>query len=140
MKGLCPHVTHKFQSTLPRRERRCGEWLFFGNIKFQSTLPRRERRMRDLLPIMHVHFNPRSHEGSDRKWMQLQKRAKYFNPRSHEGSDDLNGSLNKKFYGHFNPRSHEGSDGKSISGVGASLAFQSTLPRRERPKLQFLCE
>ena len=36
----------KFQSTLPRRERRINIMILGSNIRFQSTLPRRERQSR----------------------------------------------------------------------------------------------
>ena len=35
----------------------------------------------------------------------------------------------------FNPRSREGSDGITLTDTGTTLPFQSTLPRRERPKI-----
>ena len=37
----------------------------------------------------------------------------------------------------FNPRSHEGSDTGTLSITPSELQFQSTLPRRERPTLDF---
>ena len=77
-----------FQSTLPRRERRLF-WLFFPHFQvFQSTLPRRERRGR---------------------------------------------TENKRSVTDFNPRSREGSDGSSRRRPVPEEKFQSTLPRRERP-------
>ena len=54
-----------FQSTLPRRERRCrlsGHAIVIG---FQSTLPRRERRCPPICTCRESYFNPRSREGSD---------------------------------------------------------------------------
>ena len=58
-------ITEKFQSTLPREERRIDNDFKGSNIGFQSTLPREER----LIPIKAVcvlaNFNPRSHERSD---------------------------------------------------------------------------
>ena len=82
--GIC-----KFQSTLPRRERRLPDgpseggaqisihapakgatiaaitWLCWRT--FQSTLPRRERLITGLSPVTELYFNPRSREGSDEK-------------------------------------------------------------------------
>ena len=56
--------------------------------KFQSTLPRRERRkMLSCSPGLHCHFNPRSREGSDKNHTHLSIPLPDFNPRSREGSD-----------------------------------------------------
>ena len=55
----------------------------------------------------------------------------YFNPRSHEGSDVLR-RLPSAVLRYFNPRSREGSDILCFLIWPDSLAFQSTLPRRER--------
>ena len=55
--------------------------------KFQSTLPRRERRFGSLITVLSNYFNPRSHEGSDHISSQICICIWYFNPRSHEGSD-----------------------------------------------------
>ena len=56
--------------------------------KFQSTLPRGERRNnRNNIITTIKYFNPRSHEGSDCADTLLQPLSVYFNPRSHEGSD-----------------------------------------------------
>ena len=57
-------------------------------LKFQSTLPREERREDAETPVNSTgDFNPRSHERSDnwRKMHGLPMRN--FNPRSHERSD-----------------------------------------------------
>ena len=132
-------VISKFQSTLPRREQPgYGSHLLIDRrisihaptkgatawdmsmsqyIIFQSTLPRRER-----LPGMEtglricIDFNPRSHEGSD----NFRLGYMLLNP-------------------DFNPRSHEGSDEKAYQKDIPSGAFQSTLPRRERPRLTISC-
>ncbi len=60
--------------------------------RFQSTLPRRERREYLRSHGMANYFNPRSREGSDDEdrvdvfdWL-------YFNPRSREGSDKALGA------------------------------------------------
>ena len=55
----------KFQSTLPREERRTdkGPWLCV--TEFQSTLPREERLITRLHTAQDAYFNPRSHERSD---------------------------------------------------------------------------
>ena len=85
----CPNISYKFQSTLPRGERRGGAamWdsdendfnprsregsdtiihvIMGGHILFQSTLPRGERRgIRCVRSLRCINFNPRSREGSD---------------------------------------------------------------------------
>ena len=55
----------RFQSTLPREERRaCCKWQS-RQIRFQSTLPREERRTLWISVHQYHYFNPRSHERSD---------------------------------------------------------------------------
>ena len=55
----------------------------------------------------------------------------YFNPRSREGSDQRTVHCYHPWH-NFNPRSREGSDDLQTAGVPINVAFQSTLPRRER--------
>ena len=100
--------------------------------KFQSTLPRRERRQADEESVEGRNFNPRSREGSDEAPAWCRADIVDFNPRSREGSDcrrldaarfvkDISihapakGAtffcLVKCIKGYdFNPRSREGSD------------------------------
>ena len=125
----------EFQSTLPRGERptcptclrvgrfgfnpRSREWSDSGDKftvtmtdEFQSTLPRGERQPR---------------RGGHRR-IRLR-----FNPRSREGSDPPHrppASARPR----FNPRSREGSDSTTQANARAATAFQSTLPRGERPR------
>ena len=125
-----------------------------SNNKFQSTLPREERRSSGDYTSQMENFNPRSHERSD-EWKNNAsnkltisihaptrgatkrrildfKNCKYFNPRSHERSDGrtetthrfgCNISIHAPTRGatlltmrkysmsaYFNPRSHERSD------------------------------
>ena len=59
-------AARKFQSTLPRRERRQMLCSTKTTYQFQSTLPRRERRKEPEQKCWDLcYFNPRSHEGSD---------------------------------------------------------------------------
>ena len=55
----------RFQSSLPRGERRLsgdpGQYV----CRFQSSLPRGERLRVIIQSFLHTDFNPRSHEGSD---------------------------------------------------------------------------
>ena len=78
--------------------------------RFQSTLPRGERRyiLQDFLfPLLY--FNPRSREGSDVKPDTEYFQSADFNPRSREGSDHM--QVGSGVYDtNFNPRSREGSD------------------------------
>ena len=100
-------------------------------------------------------FNPRSRVGSDFSDYQPDQRFFCFNPRSRVGSDVKN-SQKDPISDSFNPRSRVGSDQKALiarsvrtcfnprSRVGSDIffasflfpipMFQSTLPRRERPK------
>ena len=55
--------------------------------RFQSTLPRRERRKYNCAEAAENNFNPRSREGSDCECKCSYQRLHYFNPRSREGSD-----------------------------------------------------
>ena len=55
----------KFQSALPRGERRVKEGLTMAHMIFQSALPRGERRAGTQESQHHGDFNPRSREGSD---------------------------------------------------------------------------
>ena len=130
-----------------------GRTLSSVFAKFQSTLPRGERRITFTFLYLIDYFNPRSREGSD--WMQYSNfdAAVYFNPRSREGSDKIPGNSPDQIK-YFNPRSREGSDvyiplwihlqhisihaparGATPYTVACGLfsAFQSTLPRGERP-------
>ena len=100
-----------------------------------------------------MNFNPRSHERSDYEATQARaltanisihaptrgatsnhastNMSDDFNPRSHERSD-LPPNKNRLTHAYFNPRSHERSD--LVIGVAIThYAFQSTLPREERP-------
>ena len=55
----------RFQSSLPRGERRKAGNPISATGKFQSSLPRGERLRRLLTAFRYEDFNPRSHEGSD---------------------------------------------------------------------------
>ena len=104
-------------------------------VRFQSTLPRRERRCPSRPPSSGRYFNPRSREGSDSTTASRRSRDSHFNPRSREGSDPapprcrhLHHSISihapakgatwscgrTADHSYFNPRSREGSDGSII--------------------------
>ena len=144
----------RFQSTLPRRERRKIPLWYTTTASFQSTLPRRERRPQ-YRTIIHsiVYFNPRSREGSDKlvfavtnpSNISIHAPAKgatavpigkiivciYFNPRSREGSD----LEQTKWADLLEISIHapaKGATGMPIYAEAIDEIFQSTLPRRER--------
>ena len=122
-----------FQSTLPRRERRCPAHPHQKNLRgfnprshegsdnkrttetmdnkpFQSTLPRRERlaevSARCGNRYVSIHAPTKGATVSER---DILRSVHCFNPRSHEGSDG--GRSDDVLHGTgFNPRSHEGSD------------------------------
>ena len=147
-------VSHVFQSTLPRRERRPA------NGRFRCAPPHFNPRSREgsdsvllHLRTSHSDFNPRSREGSDIRSGRGGQAVAHFNPRSREGSDAYSSAF-WRVITNFNPRSREGSDAVrharrrrvDISihapAKGATrhsrkrpshTRFQSTLPRRERP-------
>ncbi len=124
----------RFQSTLPRRERREPEFYGGENAKFQSTLPRRERppRSSPTYPpdIISIHAPTQGATNSDVHLCHIQI---YFNPRSHAGSDN-DGPGNT---GHEKISIHAPTQGATPAASAALIAkkFQSTLPRRERQKL-----
>ena len=129
--------------------------IFFKiSWKFQSTLPRGERRNTTQAPVCIIwDFNPRSREGSDivnigsYKFAKISihapargatgassskcSRINYFNPRSREGSDCFTFSVVILLF-YFNPRSREGSDNALLLALLYCFSFQSTLPRGER--------
>ena len=102
-----------FQSTLPRGER-------------PPSFPARSRCCR--------YFNPRSREGSDMPELRLTCGKKIS---IHAPARGATRSLFRiaKAGSYFNPRSREGSDVNPLPRRGASIRFQSTLPRGERRTL-----
>ena len=127
---LIPASYSRFQSTLPRGERRLKPPMIAYRFLFQSTLPRGER----LHPVQRSHqiqyFNPRSHEGSDAKISKSRCFWMNFNPRSHEGSDAV-----LPWAGSFKTISiHAPTRGATsmVHTIEMMCIFQSTLPRGER--------
>ena len=90
---------------------------------------------RDVIALKSRNFNPRSREGSDHDSRWAYGSLLDFNPRSREGSDseDTRDAIKGNY---FNPRSREGSDKELDGRVAGRTEFQSTLPRRERPKME----
>ena len=135
----------KFQSTLPRRDRRSmsrrlrngSEISIHAPAKgatvkppgrarldqFQSTLPRRERLISWISVSRSVlHFNPRSREGSDvSRWCCILLRERFQSTlprRERHGIMELTTVPND-----FNPRSREGSDGEAQQSHHAHVYF-----------------
>ena len=65
-RSTCNSTSRTFQSTLPREERRRAEIAAGDGDPFQSTLPREERLPSRALPARLTCFNPRSRARSDR--------------------------------------------------------------------------
>ena len=121
---------------------------------FQSTPPRRRRRCNTARILSNAFFNPRLREGGDnsalstliryksfqstpprrrrRRRVFHSKRWMLFNPRLREGGDFYYAG-NNVFTKLFNPRLREGGDGKRNQRQVAR-SFQSTPPRRRRPQ------
>ena len=102
-------------------------------FRFQSTLPRGERRNQVCGRVGKVcDFNPRSREGSDP--IRSSNRDKSIQISIHAPARGATPYYLHKwisFY-HFNPRSREGSDRTMLLQLLVRSGFQSTLPRGER--------
>ena len=77
----------KFQSTLPREERRNCQNSFSLTKRFQSTLPREERHKPPYPITRHDTFQSTLPREERPRWVRLDNFLCYFNPRSHERSD-----------------------------------------------------
>ena len=110
--------------------------------------------IRSLFRILYKNFNPRSREGSDYNGAPRRSFRTHFNPRSREGSDGHTADDSKRpawISIHAPARGATGADRQVLSLLGisihapargatiiitfrkASMQFQSTLPRGERP-------
>ena len=100
--------------------------------KFQSTLPRGERRFAICSPSLILGIS--IHAPARGATMQAQKRAILQRISIHAPARGATRSLFRiaKAGSYFNPRSREGSDVNPLPRRGASIRFQSTLPRGER--------
>ena len=130
-------VRGKFQSTLPRRERRGLCNYNYSRSGFQSTLPRRERPNdnESFIDILIISIHAPAKGATFSRYFPciplaqfqstLPRRERpssmfdiiscgHFNPRSREGSD-LNAAVKSSGSNfNFNPRSREGSDNDAI--------------------------
>ena len=107
-----------------------------SSVKFQSALPRGERRFNRTVFHGRRYFNPRSHEGSDASFSTSTAFLCYFNPRSHEGSDGVSFTIKDKT-ANFNPRSHEGSDSESLK-VKTGIMISIRAPTRGATSSEYL--
>ena len=106
---------------------------------FQSTLPRRERRCRNAFGCYPDNFNPRSREGSDKTHNSCSNTGKYFNPRSREGSDKSCVTISGYIIISIQAPA-KGATSSNRSCQCSTRIFQSTLPRRERQQRVEQCE
>ena len=123
----------KFQSTLPREERRiCSVGSTHEYTKFQSTLPREERQFPQPVPLDKTIFQstlPREERLHPLYGCPIISDISIHAPT--RGATTYIGS-GLPYHPDFNPRSHERSDDKTGFCSSAYLQFQSTLPREER--------
>ena len=120
-----------FQSTLPRGERLKSEKAWIDYQEFQSTLPRGERQEHLEAFKNETSFNPRSRAGSDfdtGKYYDYRKVSIHAPARGATVSTcSLAAVINVSI--HAPARGATASAARSV----AESAFQSTLPRGERP-------
>ncbi len=122
----------RFQSTLPRRERQLW-WLWLWQaLLFQSTLPRRERPCSGSERRGVLYFNPRSREGSDGTLKNVYRHAMISIHAPAKGAT----LIPETFIYAIRISIHAPAKGATFafSIIVNFLAFQSTLPRRERPR------
>ena len=123
----------KFQSTLPRGERRLRAVAVDGEGGISIHAPTRGATYHCCLSASwEYNFNPRSHEGSDFSFLESENIQFHFNPRSHEGSDMSRKSLARSA---IRISIHAPTRGATFccAFCCSSSIFQSTLPRGERP-------
>ena len=105
----------------------------YYNLKFQSTLPRRERRRIRTAHSNQIYFNPRSREGSDKTPTPINRGKGKFQstlPRRERRLDARTPVRNRRI------SIHAPAKGATLERRTKQLyltVFQSTLPRRERP-------
>ena len=103
-----------------------------ATFKFQSTLPRGERRFNSAICGIVTDFNPRSHGGSDNNYLWLLILCHEISIHAPTGGATYCSALQNAVQPNFNPRSHGGSDIKAKQSLSFVKQFQSTLPRGER--------
>ena len=135
-----PGLHCRFQSTLPRRERLGIFQTENAFIPFQSTLPRRERLEQTTILLDFCEFQstlPRRERLADNVKVWCPLLISIHAPA--KGATDVENETYRTLV-NFNPRSREGSDITELYKMARILKFQSTLPRRERPKAKGKCK
>ena len=129
------HITtsQKFQSTLPRGERRCctASSLAAASL-FQSTLPRGERRCRTgrVIQILGISIHAPARGATHLRHFFGRSGCISIHAPARGATRGRSGD--GKILEHFNPRSREGSDPATRCLLCLQSEFQSTLPRGER--------
>ena len=147
----------------PTRGATCsGHKIFYTGSKFQSTLPRGERRLYTGSRVYHYIFQSTLPRGERRKALRSTRCIDIFQSTLPRGERPQYRTIIHSIV-YFNPRSHEGSDGNMLLQLLSTVIsihaptrgatyyrchhlqpsqFQSTLPRGERHKrpLFFVCE
>ena len=125
-----------FQFTLPCRERLPSSVTSQSRRRFQFTLPCRERPdCHALFYAKTAGFNSRSRVGSDILLIIVYLSNMGFNSRSRVGSD-RSLATSSSWRTSFNSRSRVGSDNKAYLDDYLKMAFQFTLPCRERLRIK----
>ena len=124
-----------FQSTLPRRERRCSNIFSKFSSKFQSTLPRRERRYIKWIATRLQEFQstlPRRERPDPHRLLHLRSQVSIHAPTKGATCHDLRSGVSFWFQSTLPRRERlQGCDQIHYP----QTRFQSTLPRRERRKV-----
>ena len=135
MNSLINISSETFQSTLPRRERHVDSLICLPVVIISIHAPAKGATLfRAVCKIISSNFNPRSREGSDPRYLLIRIRSQYFNPRSREGSDIMVQITSVGIIISIHAPA-KGATAAPPRQVGAPIRFQSTLPRRERPRV-----
>ena len=121
-----------FQSTLPRRERRCGRKKadYRAAVSIHAPTQGATGCILGRNPL-HCSFNPRSHAGSDCFCLLKLCTDISFNPRSHAGSDSDIPEPSVEFRVSIHAPTQGGTT-LLLTFFPGYTPFQSPLPRRER--------
>ena len=136
-KSLKPQWSHRFQSTLPRRERLQVSYNEGLGLLFQSTLPRRERPYVDAqIQEMHVSIHAPTQGATNRGRQSVPINIGFQSTLPRRERLQFNTVYRKcPLFQSTLPRRERPF---TIANLRKSIAFQSTLPRRERPNLLLL--
>ena len=127
-------MSTKFQSTLPRGERRYRSLSHATDSSFQSTLPRGERQRYCVLELVSFQFQSTLPRGERRPCYSITIIDKSnFNPRSREGSDRVVVSCFTSLIISIHAPARGATPTTAYNCMPG--IFQSTLPRGERPQI-----